>query len=107
MIEVYFHIMAFFSAIIYASICISSLLVFASYRKAYLKEKPTWIIQSVMLLFLAIGFSFLFYTIASLLNLIEGFGIRYRIIISLLGIINIPLLLAIINFWNASLNEKH
>lgn len=60
-----------------------------------------------MLLFLSISFSFLFYTIASLVNLIEGTGIRYRIVVSLLSIINIPLLLAIINFWNASLNEKH
>lgn len=107
MLELYFHTTAFFSSIIYASICISSLLVFASYKKAYRKEKPTWIIQSVMLLFLSMGFSFLFFTLASLVNLIESVGIRYKMVVSLLTITNIPLLLAIINFWEASLNEKH
>lgn len=107
MLEIYFSISALIRALVYTSICISSLLVFASYRKAYYKDKPTWIIQSVMYLFLVIAFSFLFYTLASIVNLVDGAGLRYRYVVSLLGIINLPLLLAIINFWNASLNQSN
>lgn len=106
MIENYFTIMAFFRSLVYSSIIISSLLVFASYKKAYYKQKKTWIIQSIMLLFLSIAFSYFFYLITCLINLSEGVSLKYRILVSFLALTNIPLLISIINFWNASLYQK-
>lgn len=105
MIDIYLHIMAFLRTFVYMLISLFSLLVFSSYHRAYCKDKPTWIIQSVVILFLSIAFSFLFYSIASIINLVEGVGLRYKIVVSLLTITNLPLLFSIINFWNASINQ--
>lgn len=106
MVEEGLRLLALLRTIIYFSISLVSALVASAYYRAYRKEKPTWIIRSVMTLFLALSFSFAFYTITSIINFIDGASLRYQITVSLLAFSNLPLLLAILNFWNASLNQK-
>lgn len=106
MLEAFFFLMAFFRVFIYFSIASLSFLIFVSYKKAYCNEKATWIIQSVVYLFLALFFSFSVYTIAGLVNMIEGVGIRYRFLVSLIGFTNLPLFFALLNFFNASVYQN-
>lgn len=104
MIDPVFKISSFLRAVVYASITIISGIVASSYYRAYIKEKPTWIIQSVIYLFASLFFSYLFFLLASITALIEGAGEKYKFIVSILFFTNLPVLFAIINFWNASIS---
>jgi hypothetical protein len=106
MLEEFFKLLALLRTFVYLSICLSSLLVASSYLKAYREVKPTWIIQSIMILFFSIAFSFLFFSLASIINFLDGASFRYKVVVSLLALANLPLLWAIINFWFACLFEK-
>lgn len=106
MLEEGLRLLALARTIVYISISLSSALIASAYYRAYKKEKPTWIIKSVMTLFLALSFSFAFYTISSIVNFIDGASLRYRLVVSLLVFSNIPLLLAILNFGGASISSK-
>ncbi|GIW70239.1 MAG: hypothetical protein KatS3mg101_0986 [Patescibacteria group bacterium] len=106
MLEEGLRLLALIRTVVYISISLSSALIASAYYRAYKKEKPTWIIKAVMTLFLTLSFSFSFYTITSIVNFLDGVSVRYRLVVSLLTFINIPLFLAIINFWRASISGK-
>jgi general stress protein CsbA len=106
MLEEVLRLLALIRTVVYISIALTSALIASAYYRAYKKEKPTWIIRAVMTLFLTLSFSFAFYTITSIINFLDGVSLRYRLVVSLLALTNIPLFLAIINFWGASISSK-
>lgn len=65
----------------------------------------TWVIRSIFNLHLAIAFSFFFYTIVALVYFLDGVSLKYQIFVSFLGLTNLPLLFAIIDFKNASTSD--
>ncbi len=100
------QIVAFFEAVIYAAISLISLLIATSYFKAYQKEKPTWIIQSVIVLFACLFFSYFLFFLTAMAFFLEGASFKYTVLVNFLSIANLPLLIAILNFWYASTSNQ-